>query len=193
MRQNKLFGIAMALGLLAANASAATIATFADPSPDGGTPLFAYDGQSLTGGWALTGLNLLTPGLAAVPDIANATFTMTPLSVQSANGGLVQLSGGQIDFFDGNSLVLSISFNGATLNVPFGFGSSDFSGSNVTFSGPNVPPLTQEAFAFSFANPQGDINDFTVTSSFTSSAVPEPASLLAMGGGLLMGALRRRR
>lgn len=180
------------VGLAGGLANAATIATFADPSPDGSTPLFAYDGQALTGGWALSGLTLQTPGLLAVSDIADATFTMTPLTVQVVNGNFITLSGGQIDFFDGNSLVLSISFSGASLTSPFGFGASEFAGNNVVFSGPNVPVLAQEAFAFSFANPQGDLNDFTVTSSFTSSAVPEPASLMMIAGGLLAAALRRR-
>ncbi|MBI5864061.1 MAG: PEP-CTERM sorting domain-containing protein, partial [Planctomycetes bacterium] len=51
--------------------------------------------------------------------------------------------------------------------------------------------LSQEAFAFSFANPVGTPENYTATASFTSSAIPEPASiaLLAIGGLL---ALRRR-
>jgi hypothetical protein len=178
--------------LAASAANAATIATFADPAPDGSTPLFAYDGNALTGGWSLGGLTLLTPGLPLVPDIANATFAMSPLTVNSINGSVVLLSGGQIEFFDGVDLVFQITFDGASLTTPFGFGASEFAGYNVQFSGPNVPgDLTAEAFAFAFANPQGTPDDFTVTASFTSSAIPEPASLAALALLACVG-LRRR-
>ena len=88
-----------------------------------------------------------------------------------------------------------IEFDSAQLNGSLGFGSSDFSGQNVTFSGSLIPfVLTSEAFAFSFANPSGTPSNFTVTSSFTSSAIPEPASLLAFGLAtpILMIGRRRR-
>lgn len=169
-----------------------TIATFADPSPDGDTPLFTYDGESLTGSYNLPGLELLTPGLPLQDDVNDASFEMAPVEVLQADEPLIILGPGVIEFNDGNDLVLRIEFDGATLVSPFGFGSSEFAGYNVTFSGPNVPEgLSAEAFAFAFANPQGNLEEFTVTAAFTSSAIPEPGSLALLAIGIAAG-LRRR-
>lgn len=180
-------------GVAAVNAD--TIATFADPSPNGSQPLFTFSSGggtgTLSGSWTSTGLTLETPGLAA-PDFANARFIMDPVS---ATGGpnVWTLGAGRIRFQDsGGTDQMFISFSGGTLTSPVGFGGSDFVGLDVAFSGPIVTsPLTDEAFAFSFANPAGTLEDYTATAAFTSSAVPEPASiaLLALGGML---ALRRR-
>ena len=88
--------------------------------------------------------------------------------------------------------IAAISFSGGTLTSPSTFGASDFVGQNVVFSGPIIPAgLSQESFAFSFANPVGTIEDYTVTAAFTSSAVPEPASIALLALGALV-AIRRR-
>lgn len=173
-----------------------TIATFADPAANGSTPLFAFvsgppGSGSLSGGWTGVGLNLLTPGLAA-PDFANARFLMNPVSA-SGSGNNWALGAGSINFSDsGGNALFSIQFNSGQLTTPNGFGASDFIGQGVTFSGPIIPGgLTDETFAFSFANQVGTPENYTATAAFTSSAVPEPVSmiLLAVGGML---ALRRR-
>jgi hypothetical protein len=176
-------------------ASADTIATFSDPSPDGSQPLFTFSSAggtgTLSGGWSTNGLLLETPGLGA-PDFNNAHFSMPGVA---ATGGPSNwtLGAGAINFTDnvGNPL-MTITFAGGSLASPITFGASDFVGQNVVFSGPIIPGgLSQESFAFSFANPVGTIGNYTVTAAFTSSAVPEPASIVLLALGAL-AAIRRR-
>lgn len=202
------FILAVVAGLgasAAAQAQSSTVATFADPTVGGPlSPLFEYNGDAtsgvLTGGWSGSNLNLLTPGIPFVGDYANSTFTMTPVSTSvPLGGGLFLTSGGTINFFDASSNpLLTINFTGGFLSSALGFGASDFTGFNVTFSGPILAAygsVTSEAFSFSFANPALTSSGFSVTSAFTSSAelvVPAPASAALIGlGGLV--ALRRRR
>ncbi|RMF83043.1 MAG: hypothetical protein D6744_05435, partial [Planctomycetota bacterium] len=160
------------LSAFAPRGSAGTIATFADPAVDGSTPLFLVDSATLSGGWSGSGLTLITPISGQI--FENATFSMTPVSI--SGGGI--LSAGTIQFFediaDGGGLILQIDFDAGTLNLPFGFGASFAAGDNVTFSGPIIPgPLTDETFAFSFANPQPAGQQGTsYTAAFTSSAIP---------------------
>lgn len=205
MRTQK-YVVAAAIGVgLASTAQASTIATFADPASGPTTPLFAWDNgtTTLTGGWAGLGLNLLTPGVPAA-DFANATFTMTPLTQTATFSGIVLLTGGTIRFFDsGAAEVLRIDFSSAVLSASLSVGASDLTANNVTFSGSMIPlgsTISNEAFAFSFANPvqtgqTGLPPSFTVTSSFTSSAdiiIPAPGAAALMGLGGIM-AMRRRR
>jgi hypothetical protein len=185
------------LGSLIAGAQAETLATFADPS-DGSVPLFEFasDGTSgtLAGGWDLNGLLLLTPGLDGDPNYPDARFSMAPVAATRISNTLWSIGEGSIDFRDnGGALLFTISFESATLVTPQGFGGSDFAANDVTFSGPIVPPgLHDEAFAFSFANPRGDFENYTVTASFTSSGVPEPASVVLVALGGLAALIRRR-
>lgn len=186
-----------ALGGLALStaASAATICTFADPSLNAANPLFNidYTAATINGGWSDTGLLLETPGLAA-PDFPDATFSMTPLTITNPVTGTV--GGGVITFLDTlSNAVFVITFQSGNLLGQFGLGASEFVAQNVTFTGTAVPePLSQESFAFSFANqapfPRG--NGFSATAAFTSSAVPEPASISLLLMGCLVTALRRR-
>lgn len=192
-------GVLSALGVLAlaGAAQADTVATFADPAASPATPLFTLTGNVLSGGWAGTGLNLLTPGTAA-PDFSNVTFTMTPLVVTPVLPGFATTNAGRVDFFDGVNPIFTIEFDSGFLTSPSSFGGSDFVGQNVRFSGVVLggSAATNEAFAFSFANPISNQFGYTVTSAFTSSAelrIPGPATLAGAGFGLLLAGRRRRR
>lgn len=187
------------LAAAAGVSNAVTVATFADPT-SGPTPsLFQYNAttQTLTGGYAGLGLDLETPGIAAA-DFADATFSMTPLVAIANLGPFVQFGAGSVQFFDSAANpILNISFTGGIMTGALSFGASDFTGFGVTFSGSAlgaIQSITNESFAFSFANPVATQSGFTVTSSFTSSAdivVPGPGSLALAGAGLLL--MRRRR
>ncbi len=170
------------IALSQGTAQAATIATFADPAINGTTPLFELDGTSFTGSWSGTGLTLETPGLPA-PDFADVTFWMTALTLT----GPWALSGGYIEFLDGLTVIMRMDFDGASLYAPFGFGATEFLAlHDVTFSGTIVThPLAEESFSFAFANQAATPGGFTATASFTSSAIPEPATLALLGFGVL--------
>lgn len=191
------FAAIASTGLLSA-AQAATIVTFADPASGPSTPLFEVNTATslLTGGWTAPGLTLETPGLAA-PNFANARFTMTAVTLTSPLP-FATLGPGQIDFADEfNNPLMTITFSGGLLTSSFGFGASEFQGADVTFSGPIIgaEQFTQEAFAFSFANPVGTAFGYQATASFTSSAtlVPAPAGLAALGLACCGMTIRRRR
>lgn len=186
---------AIAAAGITASANAATIVTFADPAMGPDTPLFEVNSSTglLTGGWLAPGLTLETPGLAA-PNFTDARFTMTAVSLLSPLPFAV-LGGGQINFWDSaNNPLMTITFSGGLLSSSFGFGASEFQGNDVTFSGPILggETFTQEAFAFSFANPVATATGYQATASFTSSAVPAPGSLAALALGGLAIARRRR-
>lgn len=183
--------------LIASAAQAFTVATFADPALDGSTPLFQFNSgtNTLNGGWGGPNLTLETPGLIAIPDFANATFTMTPVSCVPVGPQLFTTGPGQLNFFDsGSNLLLTMTFASGFLST-VSFGASDFSSNNVVFSGPILAfPVHSEAFSFSFANPVSvsPPGSFTTTASFTSSAIPAPGAAALLGlGGLVLS--RRRR
>lgn len=192
----------IALAGLSLSAQAGTVATFADPATSPATPLFSLNAATgvFSGGWSGTGLTLLTPG-SAVTSYSDVTFALTPLTTTFSSGGFRQLSGGDVRFFDSSlAEIFRITFSDATLTSVLSFGSSDFVGSNVTFSGSIFAPgtiINNEQFAFSFANPASaaPVGSFTVTSSFTSSAdvfIPSPGAAALAGLGCLMAARRRR-
>lgn len=187
----------LSLATLAGSAQAATIATFADPTSGASPSLFQWSGvtSTLSGGWTGTGLSLLTPSTSA-PDYSDVTFTFAPLVAVSSSGMIHTFGAGAIEFFSGVTSIFKIEFDTAVLNGVSSFGASDFMGYNVRFSGSILDvPVTNEAFAFSFANPTAapQTQGFTVTSSFTSSAtIPAPAGLSVLAAGALFAARRRR-
>ena len=178
-----------------------TIATFDDPALDSSTPLFRVDltNNLITGGWddSKTGLNLdVVYSGNPFPD---AFFTMTQVSyIGDIMGG--STGGGTIKFFENNTStppLIQIDFDSATIS-PIGFGGL-FAFNDVTISGSQISgQLTEEpAFSFGFANQvplNNNLDDgFTATAAFTSSAVPEPATLALLGIGALITLTRRRR
>jgi len=179
-----------------------TIATFDDPAADSSTPLFTVDlnNDEITGGWADSQTGLDLDVVYTGNTFLDAFFTMTPVSY---TGGLMggPTGGGIVKFFaDGQSTsttpLLQINFDSATL-LPASFGGVELFGNDVEISGSEIggATLTDEAFAFSFANQVllPDEVGFTATSAFTSSAVPEPATVALLGFGSLSLILRRRR
>lgn len=203
MLTRTLLASTIALAGLAASANAQTVATFADPAAGPGTPLFSLNAATgvFSGGWSGTGLTLLTPALPTT-SYSDVTFVLSPLSTTFMIGGFRQLSGGDVRFFDSSlAEIFRITFSDATLTSSLSFGSSDFVGSNVAFSGSIFPSgysLSNESFAFSFANPASaaPTGSFTVTSSFTSSAdilIPAPGAALLAGIGGVLAIGRRRR
>lgn len=174
-----------------------TVGTFDDPALDGSTPLFALDlvNDQITGGWddSKTGLMLILPFVPAT--YADAYFTMAPVAYTGGLSGGTTGSGTIKFFADGTTgtPVFQIDFDQAHINVSNLSGNDieGFSADGVTFSGSAIPAgLNSESFSFSFSNQtpiddQGGIIGFTATASFTSSAVPEPATLIVLALGSL--------
>jgi hypothetical protein len=183
------------VGLLFVDAKASfTVATFADPSNDSGNPLFTVNFTALTlnGGWSdtKTGLTLQLPFNGHT--YSNAWFNVSQVSLTPIVPNTLYSTGaGVINFFkDGTTtdplLVLNFSSGNVSLS---NFGANDaLIATNVTITGSEITgTLSQEQFAFSFVNTaQLPINSgFTATTSFTSSAVPEPATIALLCLGAL--------
>jgi len=191
---------AIAIIVTAASQASITIATFADPAPNGGTPLFTWDqgAGTLGGTWTGSGLTLLTPGFTGGGSTADTHFVMSNVTLSPiVNNVLYSMSAGTVKFYttDVNTPFFTITFDGGLFQNPFNVGASTLIGNTVDFAGTNVPTTTNEQFSFGFANAQQVGNTVTYTSSFTSSAdvVPEPVSMIVLASGLAAVAARRRK
>ena len=200
-RFREILTVGLVIMAVSMTVNAATVATFADPALDGTTPLFTVDtaANTINGGWSGTGLTL-----EADIDYADATFTMTQISYFDVPGLPAGIIGGGDNFitFSSNNVdVLQIKFNSGYIVHEASMGSlvieaNDF----VEFSGPIVGSaigtaanLEAETFQFAFANPVAvGADSYTATASFTSSAVPEPATMIMLGLGSLT-LIRRKR
>ena len=203
MKKRMIFTALLAVILVSASVQAGTIATFADPSKDPSMPLFTVDlntdtmtGQ-INGGWTSTGLTL--------KDILNGVdYTDVQMVVPNAIAitSLDTTGAGTVQFFNGNDLLLQIDFQSATANF-YVVGADNILNSNdVEFSGSIVAGvaanLTMESFSFALTNQTLDMTNLpdaivTSTAAMTSSAVPEPTTIVLLGLGSLTLIGRRRR
>lgn len=176
-----------------------TVATFADPSNYSGDPLFEVDFIEMTfnGGWsdAKTGLHLSIPYNSNT--FIDTWFEMTEVVILNTFG---DTEGGEINFYaNGTSTnpLLVINFESGYVSR-FNFGADEmFVVNNVIITGSEITgELSEEEFSFSFANLANlegshDRSDgFTATAAFTSSAIPEPATMAML---TLAGVLLRRK
>ena len=184
---------------------AMTVATFSDPTegdPPPVQPLFTVDfvEGTMDGSWpeALDGLNLEVPWISQ--NYNDAYFTMTQLTV-AGDKDYATTGSGVMQFFDSTDLlVLTISFSSATSTSDVLLGiNSIIVNDGVQITGVGFGPLTDSAsFSFSLTNvtplPGNNTVDegFTATAAFTSSALPEPASVAGLMAGLLPVVVRRR-
>lgn len=199
-RSASLLGLATIAG--AAHASF-TVGTFADPVANSTQNYFRYTTLSPTTGffegeWLTDGIFFLTPGIPA-PNFADVRFEMRDAFGNNGldvtlDGNVFVTEAGYIRFFTAaNETVLRVDFSYADLSgtgFTAGFGTT----TPVTMSGSIVEPgWSNEHFAFAFSNWNQVGNQLTMSASFTSSAVPEPATLTLLGLGALAAARRRRR
>jgi hypothetical protein len=198
-RCTHLLAVAAVLLLLANTASASTMtfATFADPSGDSANPLFQMteDLDLVSGGYSGLGLTLQIPFTGEV--FNDVTFDMPAVAADPLSGWT--LAPGVVQFFDGQDVLLTITFQSARL-TEFSFGARNTVANpnnvDIVYSGftPDFE-LTNESFAFSFTNFDETTTPgwITTTASFTSAAIPEPATVVFLVlGCLAMIRLRRR-
>jgi hypothetical protein len=115
--------------------------------------------------------------------------------VTNVVSNIYSMGAGTVTFYTTDIMnpVFTIDFEGGLFVNPFTAAASEIVGDFVDFGGPDVPSgLTNEQFSFSLANAVQTANGWYYTSAFTSSAVPEPGTLIALGAGLAALAARRR-
>lgn len=202
--------ILVGVALTAATSQASfTLFTFADPSQTAAKPLFKADlasaNKSLTAGWGVLGFEP-SQSLSLIRRTDNSAYSVTFDLVGSAsNGGLtitgsgpvLTVGGGSLLFRDAAnpaSIVAKLDFSGGSLLNLNAAGGGLFTADITGFSGSAMPAgVSPTSFGFAFTNWNGDSNMPSYTSSFTSSAVPEPATLGALAVGLAALARRRRK
>lgn len=186
-----------------------TVATFADPSNNSSNPLFNVDftTNTISGGWddSKTGLTLQFSynghtysdawfklmSVSGAPTLSITSKTTLPWGTVGTVGP------GSVLFYKNNTStnpLFVVGFDGGVVSMS-NFGANMLTANTVTFSGSEITgSLSQQEFSFSFANvvPLAQDNGFTSTASFTSSAVPEPATIGLLCLGVLKLVIRKR-
>jgi len=180
-----------ACGLAAAGFGQATVATFADPST-GTPPLFWVTDTTVLGSWTGNGLTL---------DLFGTNYNNVQMNMPTVGRAGNLLGPGVVFFSNGaNPNLFAISFTSGFIGEPtlLSGQNSIFANNGVQFyyHGSLIPGLSQQQFAFSFANPLGQGTALrTYTGSLTSSAfgTPEPFTLVLGAAAFGLGMYRRRR
>ncbi|MBN1457114.1 MAG: PEP-CTERM sorting domain-containing protein [Sedimentisphaerales bacterium] len=203
------FSLMLLFTLAAVTQAGFTVATFDDPATGSSTPLFTvnWTASTVVGGWSDEQENLDLVFTQSGNVFEDAWFSMSPLNIVSETilGGDTYgvTTSGQIDFYaDGTATnpLMTASFTQAMVSRS-GLQTETFFSEDVTFTGSQIAgTLYNEQFSFSFANVVKLMNlikadnfnamvaeGYVATAAFTSSAAPEPATLVILGlGGLIL-------
>jgi len=193
--------VLISLCALAAGAARAsfTVATYADPSINQADEMFIWDevANTLSGSWNKDGMVVKTPGLIGGGEVANARMQFDVVDLTPIIAGELYIMGaGRVRFYtdDIDNPFMTITYSGGVFETHSALGGSTLIGNDVKFAGQNVPNgLTDEQFSFSLTNETDQGDKTSYTSSFTSSAAPEPGAMIAMGAGIAALIAKRRK
>lgn len=160
---------------------------------------FTFSGGVLSGGYSSPGLNLVVFG-TTYSDVGFEFSGPLPAHHEMSLGGIDQfaLPAGHVRYFhlsDPTVDLFKVSFDGATLTLPGGFGGATADLQGVSFSGTAVSgwSFADQSFSYSFVPVGGDAFKVNFTSSAAVQPVPEPFTMALAAAALGAAVARRRR